>query len=248
MAANKVLTLKAQLARGRPDRDLATRSAKHSSAAPRQARKNVAAGKMPTDGELASAAGDGNAAEVEKLLWAGAKIEEKDTDRDTLLQAPARKMRAVLAVINTQLLRSTVLKDMNLDKNSPIVVAAVALYIAVFLTCGLLADSLQFTSPFAAVVAVAATALLLLLARVDRHETKDGSTPLLLAAQNGHAEVVQLLLKAGADTSTMDTDGLTPLHFAVSNGHAAVVKLLLDAGADISGTDKNAKNWGTGGG
>lgn len=43
-------------------------------------------------------------------------------DRDTLLQAPARKMRAVLAVINTQLLRSTVLKDMNLDKNSPIVV------------------------------------------------------------------------------------------------------------------------------
>lgn len=35
-----------------------------------------------------------------------------------------------------------------------------------------LQDSLQFTSPFAAVVAVAATALLLLLARVDRHETK----------------------------------------------------------------------------
>ena len=37
-----------------------------------------------------------------------------------------------------------------------------------------------------------------------RRAPQDGWTPLYWAAQEGHAEVVKLLLKAGADVTEMD--------------------------------------------
>jgi cytohesin len=63
-----------------------------------------------------------------------------------------------------------------------------------------------------------------------RHD--DGSTALILAAQNGHLAVVEALLKAGADAARATTDGRTALHLAAQNGHTAVVEALLKAGAD----------------
>ena len=46
------------------------------------------------------------------------------------------------------------------------------------------------------------------------------------AASAGHAEVVALLLEAGADSATVDEDGQTALHHASSEGHIDRVKLL----------------------
>ena len=56
----------------------------------------------------------------------------------------------------------------------------------------------------------------------------NGLTPVFIAAEKGHAEVVEILVKAGANTQSPTEDGVTPLIAAVTNGHVRVVELLLN--------------------
>ena len=58
-----------------------------------------------------------------------------------------------------------------------------------------------------------------------------------MAAEEGHADVVQILLSEGADVNELDSRRMTPLHLAVLEGHAAVIQMLVDAGADIRAAD-----------
>lgn len=60
-------------------------------------------------------------------------------------------------------------------------------------------------------------------------------TPLILAAENGQAEVVKLLIDMGVDKEAMDSDDNTALYVAAKNGHENVVKLLLELGANKEG-------------
>jgi ankyrin repeat protein len=63
--------------------------------------------------------------------------------------------------------------------------------------------------------------------------TEEKVTPLQSAAYHGYANVVKLLIDAGADVDAAETRyGFTPLARAARNGHVQVIKLLLDAGAD----------------
>ena len=60
---------------------------------------------------------------------------------------------------------------------------------------------------------------------------------LICASENGHDEVVKLLLKAGADPTVRDNYAI---RWASERGHIEVVKLLLSAGADLTARDNLA--------
>lgn len=64
-------------------------------------------------------------------------------------------------------------------------------------------------------------------AGVNVPQLSDGSTPLAVASQGGHAEVVKELLRSGALVTTRNRDNKTPLGLAYENGHIGVTFLLL---------------------
>ncbi len=75
--------------------------------------------------------------------------------------------------------------------------------------------------------------------------SRDGMTPLHVAARNGGAECAKLLLDAGASVDVDIPSGVRPdevsssrswrpLILAVRYGHVETVKLLIDRGADVN--------------
>ena len=74
-----------------------------------------------------------------------------------------------------------------------------------------------------------------------RNHTK--YTPLMLAAKNGHIEVVQYLHQHGANITIKDFLQFNALYYAADNGHLDVVKYLIEHGAksDIN-TETNKNN------
>ena len=71
--------------------------------------------------------------------------------------------------------------------------------------------------------------------RSDRH----GITPLHLAAQKGHWQVMNALVSHGYSlNSTIDTDGRTALHEACASGQYGCVEELLRLGASMSSKDR----------
>jgi ankyrin repeat protein len=59
-------------------------------------------------------------------------------------------------------------------------------------------------------------------------------TPLLLAAKDGRASVIDPLVKAGADVNGRTSNGTTPLMFAAASGSMNAVMALVDRGADVN--------------
>ncbi|XP_046391014.1 ankyrin repeat domain-containing protein 29 [Ischnura elegans] len=62
---------------------------------------------------------------------------------------------------------------------------------------------------------------------------KDGTTPLMLAAANGHTQCVSELLEQGADPDSRRVTGTTALFFAAQGGFLDIARDLIDAGASV---------------
>ena len=87
----------------------------------------------------------------------------------------------------------------------------------------------------------------------------DGITPLMHAARGkrpnianptptDHPEVVELLIKRGADVNAKTDAGFVALFWAARYGHEKVAKVLIDNGADVNAKDKDgisALKWAT---
>lgn len=79
----------------------------------------------------------------------------------------------------------------------------------------------------------------------------DGQPALVAAALRGHAEIVSLLLRRGADPLVTERDGFNVWHAAAFQGRPEVLRVLIDAGAqgygpsDVDGfTPLHRASWG----
>ncbi|OJJ38684.1 hypothetical protein ASPWEDRAFT_127398, partial [Aspergillus wentii DTO 134E9] len=83
-------------------------------------------------------------------------------------------------------------------------------------------------------------------------EVNEGSdAPIQIASEQGHEDMVQMLLNNGADTHGRGSTDTTALGFASSAGHQRIVEMLLEHGADVNLRSKTsdsalqeALSWG----
>jgi hypothetical protein len=78
------------------------------------------------------------------------------------------------------------------------------------------------------------------LAPISSTPTKNSKTALHFSAHEGHLDVVQALLKAGANVDAKDVYSKTSLTLAAHQGHLDVVQALLKAGAKVDEKDVNS--------
>ncbi|XP_071122548.1 fibronectin type 3 and ankyrin repeat domains 1 protein-like [Mytilus edulis] len=72
-----------------------------------------------------------------------------------------------------------------------------------------------------------------------RHDDWIGKTPLMLAAGEGHLEVVTYLVTHGSQLEATDTTyGMTPLMWAAQGGHLEVVTFLVTHGSQLEATSR----------
>jgi len=69
---------------------------------------------------------------------------------------------------------------------------------------------------------------------VGLRDPKTGNVPLHIAAQNGHLELVKMLIEYKAVVNDQNSKGNTPLHMAVGYDYYPVVQCLLAADAQAS--------------
>ncbi len=72
---------------------------------------------------------------------------------------------------------------------------------------------------------------------IDKRNAQ-GRTALIRAVCKNHSDIIQLLVKSGADLNLMDNNRRTALHWASFFGYVPIAKFLLDNGAILEVKDK----------
>ena len=72
---------------------------------------------------------------------------------------------------------------------------------------------------------------------------KNDTTPLIAASHNGHVEIVDLLIKGGADCNKSNGYGASPLYEFSRAGHVDIVDLLIKSGANCNKTKKKQNSF-----
>lgn len=65
-------------------------------------------------------------------------------------------------------------------------------------------------------------------------EKANGNTPLHIAADNGHLDIVKLLISFGADIDKKNNGNRSPLFYAMRSDHMDIVRLFVDNGGEIT--------------
>uniref|UniRef100_A0A1X7SZV2 Uncharacterized protein n=1 Tax=Amphimedon queenslandica TaxID=400682 RepID=A0A1X7SZV2_AMPQE len=107
-------------------------------------------------------------------------------------------------------------------------------------------ENMNFTfelALFEAVTAgnIEAVKFLLQLVYID-HTNEEGRTPLMLACERGHEDIVHSLLSAGANVNIQDNKGWTALMRASEHNHISIIHVLLQANANPHLKKSNGSN------
>lgn len=83
---------------------------------------------------------------------------------------------------------------------------------------------------------------------IEINQTNESNmTPLMLAAQKGHLEIVRILLDHGASIDEQNSDGMTALMLTTIASYSDIARELLDRGADpvlaLSRLDPHNRNF-----
>ncbi|HBS86467.1 MAG: hypothetical protein A2W91_19825 [Bacteroidetes bacterium GWF2_38_335] len=69
-----------------------------------------------------------------------------------------------------------------------------------------------------------------------------GSTPLIIAAADGHTDLVKFLIKKGANVNAANNYGNTPLHYAAWKGDLESFRTLSEKGANMAAKNSRGQN------
>jgi ankyrin repeat protein len=199
---------------------------------------------MPVRAEtppLVAAAERGDAAEVRRLLAAGAAVDGRDDRGRTALLAATHADRPEVAALLIAAKADVNAKDAIQD--SPYLYAAAEGRVAILRQTLAAGADLKSTNRYGGTGLIPAAhhgypevVRILLGTAIDKdHVNNLGWTALLEAVILGdggpvHTEIVRLLVDAGARTGIADRDGVTPLQHARKRGYAGMVAILEKAG------------------